>query len=189
MNEVHLDRKQFVEALKVIAPKRLTKQSRQLPIDLSAKGPDFFITRPGVQTSLPILSGEWSGYTTVDLGTILSFRTLNLQGPAVRIVHRDGRIYIDAFSVPAPWVNAADWISSMSTDVRVYSDPDELGVVIRNCPNGANCTEIWDNLPAAKDPSIRFCEDCSNPVKLCTTPYKIRVALLDNLVIAIRAGG
>jgi hypothetical protein len=77
----------------------------------------------------------------------------------------------------------------MSTDVRVYSVPDELGVVIRNCPNGVNCTETWDNLPAAKDPSVRFCGDCSNPVKLCTTPYKIRDALLNNLVIAIRAGG
>jgi hypothetical protein len=28
MNEVHIDRKQFVEALKVIAPKRLTKQNQ-----------------------------------------------------------------------------------------------------------------------------------------------------------------
>ena len=177
----------FLAALNLLAPKRLNKINRQLKVDISLDDGAVLFSRAGAQVSCPLLIGSWAGYSTIDLATLLSFRTLSNDGEDVKIAYRDSRLYINSFSTPAPWVNAADWIVRICAEARTNDDEYRPLILIRNCKYGEACKGVWEELKILDDPNSRICRQCYRPVKFCVTPFQIKKALSKNFTVAYEA--
>jgi hypothetical protein len=58
--------------------------------------------------------------------------------------------------------------------------------IIRNCPFELACDQSWAQLEATEEPSVRHCLRCRKNVHLCETTEALRVAMEQDLCVAVR---
>jgi hypothetical protein len=179
-----INTEEFIHAMKGLYRKGLTSRKRPAPVDIGLdRGSVVFSTERGLVRTW-LLEGSWPGYATVSLNFLLTFLQIKPKGETVELKHSDGRLIIGTSSIPSVWVDASEFLVSISTEIR-FEGEDPEHAVIRNCPSLDVCPKVWSEMIEGKKENLRSCPRCLKEVRLCKRLKDFQEALRRNMPIAI----
>ena len=175
----------LMEVLRYLGPKRITKAVRTLSLDIAYLDGQAIFTSPACQIPCNVIQADWFGYATVNLASLLTFRTAPPTTEVVAIQVQGDRLRIGTMVTKALWAETPPWISDMVADARFNEDPSPHTKEIRNCEFRLRCPKTWDSLTHTDNPRIRHCKTCDRAVIYCRTPYELRDAILKDQCVAV----
>lgn len=175
----------LMEVLRYLGPKRITRAVRTLSLDIAYLDGQAIFTSPACQIPCNVIQADWFGYATVNLASLLTFRTAPPTTEVVAIQVQGGRLRIGTMVTKALWAETPPWITDMAATARFHEDPNPTSKEIRNCEFWFRCPKTWDVLTHTDNLRVRHCKTCDRPVVYCRTPYELRDAIIKNECVAV----